>query len=131
MRTLHESLKLPAGSTVQTSGSWKARAVVATMGNRSLLGAILIATLGYATSNPPRVVSAAEITEDGHVVAFFEKRGENGATLTRLCHIDELISNFRGLADALKLSDLDRAAMFDELRKWVAKDHRAEAPFLG
>lgn len=126
VRRLNESLGI-VGQTVATSTDWKSRAIVATMGNQSLLGTILIATLGYASSNPPRIVSAAVITADGDVLAFFEQRGENGATLTRLCSADELVSNFRGLADALKLSDLDRAAMFKELRAWVRIDERAEA----
>lgn len=129
-RVLTESLAI-RGDTVATSGSWKARGIVATAGNQSLLGAILIATLGYATSNPPRIVSAAEITEDGGVVAFFQKRGEDGATLTRLCSVEDLVNNFRGLADALKLSDDDRTALFTELRKWIAKDHRVEPASLG
>lgn len=130
-RSLTEDLSRIPGQIVKTDGSWKQRAIVATMGNQSLLGAILIATLGMAPDNPPRVVSAAEVDEEGNVLAFFQKRGEEGATLTRLCSLDELVTNFRGLADALALSDPDRQAMFKELRSWVVKDHRAEQPFLG
>lgn len=107
--------------------SWKARALIATRGNQSQLGAILIAILGRAPDHPPRFGSGAVITSDGYVLAHFQDiRGEwhAGAFVSS---VDELVGNFRGLADHLKLSDAERVEMFNELRMWITTDERANA----
>jgi hypothetical protein len=106
---------------------WKIDALLATQGNQSKLGAILIAVLGRAPDNPPRFGSGAVITSDGAVLCHFQdKRGDwhEGAFV---CSVAELVSNFRGLADHLKLSDEDRKDMLNEVRMWVTTDYRAKS----
>lgn len=44
---------------------------------------------------------------------------------TPIGHIDAIRDNVRRVADHCKLNDADRIALFDELRMWVGKDHRA------
>lgn len=104
---------------------WKWRAIRATHGNQSRLGCILIAVIGRMPLNPPRIRGNAVILEDGTVLADVELRNGKGFLATNLGSIEELVGNFRGLADHLKLSDKDRVEMFNELRMWCAKDFRA------
>lgn len=107
--------------------TWQYRAVEATRGNQSLLGLIVLATLAKSASNPPKITGSATITKDGHVLAAFQGRDDPAPRpLTHICTVEELQSNFSGLADSLKLNDLDRVAMFTELKKWIWKDERAD-----
>jgi hypothetical protein len=106
------------------------RAVVATRGNQTLLGCILLAVLGKAASNPPRFGSGAVIRLDGTVTAHFQ--GRNGAWTegAHIANIIEVRDGFRRLADALDLGDEDRGDMFTELAKWITHDERALAEGL-
>lgn len=106
---------------------WRVRALEATHGNQSQLGAILIAVLGRAPDHPPRFGSGAVITTDGHVLAHFQTRDGEWHHGAYVATVQEINDNFRGLADHLKLSDADRVEMFDELRKWFVTDYRATA----
>lgn len=112
---------------------WMSKAIVACRGNQTLQGMIVEAMLGKAPENPPRIVSAAEITKDGLVVAQVQFRGmaDGEYEIAALCTADELVTRFRHLADHCRLTDDERRAMFFELRAWAAKDHRAEPSFLG
>lgn len=106
---------------------WKARAVMATKGNQTLWGAIFqAAVLGRVTDNPPRILSNAEISSEGWVIAGFQKRDETTAQagFRALCHIDDLVKAFRLLADHLKLKDEERVELFASLRMWIEDDHR-------
>ncbi len=105
--------------------SWKVRAVRATKGNQSRLGCTVICMLGYSPLNPPRMRGTAVIGVDGIVVVDMELRNGLGFLATPVGHIHEIRDNMRGLADHLKLSDSERNAMFDELRKWISRDFRA------
>lgn len=112
--------------------SWQDRAIEATGGNRSQLGAILLAMLARVPrySSFPRFSGLATVTSDGFVMCnFYDKAGvfRPGAFV---CDVEDLRDNFRGLADHLKLNDADRNAMFAELLKWIARDYRAPAPAL-
>lgn len=107
--------------------TWQYRAVLATGGNKSQLGAIVIAVLGKAPDNPPRFGSAAVITSDGYVQAHFQTKDGVWHQGAFVGAVDDLVANFRGLADHLKLSDAERVEMFDELRKWISVDYRANA----
>jgi len=111
--------------------SWQFRAVAATRGSQSRLGAILLAVLGKQRQTLPRFASSAVITSDGFVMAgFCDKAGRyhHGALV---CDVSELVANFRGLADHLKLNDADRVAMFAEVQKWCATDYRARKSWFG
>lgn len=104
---------------------WKIRAVTATKGNQSRLGCILICMLGYMPKNPPRMRGLAVITSDGRVLVDCQLAGQAQFFATDIGSVEEVRDNMRGLADHLKLSDADRVEMFDELRKWFARDFRA------
>lgn len=116
-----------AADIARQRATWQYRAVEATGGNRSQLGAIVIAMLGKAPDNPPRFGSAAVITSDGYVQAHFQSKDGQWHEGAFVGAVDDLVGNFRGLADHLKLSDAERVEMFDELRKWISVDYRAHA----
>jgi hypothetical protein len=107
--------------------TWQWKAIQATQAHTSQLGCILLACLGRGLNKLPRFGRQATITSDGYVVsAFVTKAGEFHANAF-VCSIGDLIRNFRGLADHLKLSDDERTEMFTAVRKWCAVDYRPGA----
>ena len=105
---------------------WKSRAIVATHGNQSFTGCLLLAILGRASENPPRVVSGGEIDGSGGVWAVWQGRGEHPgrARLRKLCDIKEYTDRFRYLDEHLKLTDQERQEMWFEIKAWITTDHR-------
>lgn len=111
----------------RAAASWQARALLATKGNQTQLGTILIAVLGKAASHPPRIVSNAVINREGVVMAGFQPRGSKSVAdtgIAAICTAEELTENFRGLADHLRLNDNDRTDMMRRVREWVNRDER-------
>lgn len=104
-------------------GSWQYRAIDHCRGNRTQLGTILLAVLGHNAKNPPRYSYEACINAAGLVIAAFENR-HGARQFMAVCSVDELTKGFSKLADALKLEDWERIAMFEEVRKWIARDYR-------
>jgi len=105
--------------------TWQYRAIAKTKANQTVIGAVLLAVLGKATSHPPRFGAGAVITPEGMVMALFQDRTLK-KTLAPISPIGEFVDTFRRLADDLKLGDADRIAMFSEVRKWIIKDDRTE-----
>ncbi len=110
---------------VQEQNSWPFKAVVATRGNQTMLGCIVLQLIARPPKNPPAVTSLATVDEDGLVWAFVTSRTQ-GRRLTCLGQLPDILDEFRRLADHLKLDDGERVELFDELRKWVAIDMRAQ-----
>jgi hypothetical protein len=79
--------------------------------------------------HPPMVDSLATVDAEGLTWAYVVSRTE-GRRLTCLGFITDIRDEFRRLADHLKLDDGERVEMFDELRKWVAVDIRAQQEAL-
>lgn len=127
---------------------WRERAIIETRGNQTELGAVLIAVLGKAPDNPPRIVGLGRITKDGLLIASFQHKdghvtfwnvnrpwlddegkqpnpryvaGENPVCFGK---VGDVTDAFRRLADRLQLSDAERVEMLGEFRKWIAKDDR-------
>lgn len=105
--------------------TWQDRAVEATKGNGSRLGAILLAVLERWPRKVPAFADNAIITATGHVVCDFKDRDGNCHHGVLICDTEELTTNFRGLADHLKLDDAERTELFAKLQKWLAHDFRA------
>lgn len=106
--------------------SWVYRAIEATHGNQTKLGCILLSVIGKPCKSPPWLGPSCVITEEGLVIANFVGRDNKMHEGRVICDVQDLIDNFRGLADHIDASDTDRVEMFDELRKWVSKDFRAD-----
>lgn len=106
--------------------TWQYRAVQATRGNQTMLGTILLAAIGRNAKNPPWFEPGAEIDADGILMANFVGRDRiDNHQLVPVAKLDAVLTEFNHLADAIKATDDERIAMFEALRKWIAKDHRA------
>lgn len=119
-------------SPAQEQAHWAYKAVVATRGNTTLLGAILLQLIGKQAKAPPQVLSTATVDKNGLTWARLSafKHGEYAEAVVPLGLITDIRDEFRRLADWLKLDDVERLELFDELRKWVAVDLRAEPSVL-
>ena len=120
--------------------TWQGKALIATSGSK--LGAILVSVLqlpekGRAAfdhllgtdlaSMPIFSIAGATITSDGFVMCSFRDREEVWHNQALVCDVEDLVKNFRGLADHLKLTDAERKEMFDEVRIWIKTDYRAKS----
>lgn len=105
---------------------WQHRAVRETGGNTTLMGCFLLAILGWQHGrHPPRFGSKAVINKEG--ILFSNMQDKNGVMHRNHClgPMQAVTDSFRGLADHLRFTDQERKEMFDELRKWIAHDERA------
>ena len=112
---------------VPKEGTWKANAIRAANHNRSLLGCFVLAILGLQHGiKPPRFGSTANIDKDG--LLYSNMQDKDGKIHQNFClgPVKDLVDNLRGLADHLKLDDKDRVEMFDEFKKWIKHDARAD-----
>lgn len=115
-------------SPAQEQASWQYKAILATRGNQTLLGAILLQLLGKQAKHPPQILSTATVDEQG--LAWCKLRKELGGEIAEgiICVglITDVRDEFRRLADYLKLDDDERIELFNELRMWVEIDLRAD-----
>lgn len=111
----------------QEQNSWPYKAVLATRGNQTLMGCVVLAVIGRQPKHPPYIASAATVDQDG-LVWVQMARIKDGGQISLACigNIIDVRDDFRRLADHLKLDDGERIDMFEELRKWVAIDMRAD-----
>lgn len=103
--------------------TWQYRAVEATRGNQTRLGCILLAVLDKSRERP-KYGPMAYCTADGLVMSSFVDRHGVSHFHTVVSSMKDYIANFRGLADALKLNDKDRLAMFAKVKQWISVDAR-------
>lgn len=84
-----------------------------------------VAFPGFVQLEPPLYSGFARILRDGRVVCDYIDR-DMSVTRNALVYDseDELIKQFRDMADRMKFSDDDRERMFSDLRKWVSRDDR-------
>lgn len=108
------------------SQEWQYRAVAATQGNQSMLGCFVLAVLGWQHGRkPPRFGSKAYIDANGQLFSNMQDASGHMFRNQHLGPVEDVINNFRGLADHLKLDDKERKEMFGELKKWIVHDARA------
>ncbi len=115
--------------SLHNAGKWEFRAIEALRANQSLPGMILVAALSRSQASDgrprkPSVGHKAYITADGNVIAKYVNPDGIYQGWQIVCKIGEMIDAFKRLADNLKLSDADRAAMFEKLRQWITHDYR-------
>jgi hypothetical protein len=113
-------------SPEEERATWQYRAVAATKGNQSQLGCILLAVIGKNAKHPPQFICGASITSDGFIMCSFVDRDGVGHMGAFVGSVSDLVTNFRGLADFLKLNDVDRTEMFDKVRAWIKTDYRTK-----
>ena len=105
-------------------GRWQLKAIEATKAHQSRLGCILLACLKLGRNKVPRFGLEAIVTSDGYVQADFVDRHGQGHHAAFVGELQEIIDNFRGLADHLKMEDQDRRELFEAVRGWIVADYR-------
>lgn len=109
-------------------GTWQYKAIAATNGNRTKLGMILLAVLGIAPSNAPRLVCpTAVIDANGWVWSWFQSPDDppGVADQVPLVSTTNLRDSLNKLADRIKMTDAQREELFSLVRKWIERDERA------
>ena len=105
---------------------WQHRAVRETGGNQTMLGCFVLAILGWQSGRkPPRFGKIARVDKDGQLWSNLQTADGQVLMNHHLGPVKQVIDEFRGLADHMKLADEERVQMFSELRKWIAIDERA------
>lgn len=110
----------------KTLNGWYARAIRETKGNQTQLGCLVIALGVEEPKNPPRFSTrGATILSNGQFIVTGQTRAGNTGLIS-LGPVENVVSSLRHLADRLKLTDVERIELFDELRKFASHDHRPE-----
>lgn len=102
---------------------WKYRVILASMPTTT--GVIVRAVLGKRTKYGWGFGINCDIDANGMVRTA--ARLPNGEVMQGypIGTVEAVRDSFRRLADHCKLSDVEREALFEELRKWIRRDHRA------
>lgn len=79
----------------------------------------------------PFFCTAAKVSRRGKIYAGMISADEESVQHVIIFQSEaEMVGEFRKLADGLKLSDPDRVAMFDAVKRWVVCDYRLD-PLTG
>lgn len=122
----------------QLRDKWQARALAASTGK---LAAVVLVVLfhNYRDAMPvllrvvwpdfrdiakPFLCSGATVQISGRVTCEMIDRDGNKKVVALYRSEDEMIGEFRKLADGLKLDDAERVEMFGAIRNWVVADLR-------
>lgn len=98
--------------------TWQYKAIVATRGNQSRLGALVLAIAGKQPKHPPYLFSKGRI--DGPLVkAGMVQRNGTVHFDVPVFELDEGIRNLVDLAEALKLGDADTTDILEHFRAWA------------
>ena len=106
---------------------WDYKAVAYLHGSQSQLGAFVVAMLGRKRPAPCFHPGGIQITADGKVLALYKGAASQPWEVAMLYESTQALTDtFLGLADALKLDDVQTTLMFEELRKFIVKDERVK-----
>jgi hypothetical protein len=106
---------------------WEIRALLATHGTQTHLGAIVVAILHRRSVNGRWIGHAGVVTHEGVVVAALMEGDDVVSDCSMVAaSTEELRSELNGLADYIDATDAEREAMFLKLRQWITKDFRAD-----
>lgn len=91
-------------------------------------GFILVGVMGRFKKPPYWHPRGITISAAGEVIGLYKARADQPIRVARMFEsVAELVERFRRLADEARLEDYERVAMFDELKKWVVEDKRAQS----
>ena len=91
------------------------------------IGAIVLAALHASPRPYPCFIDKAAIDPAGLVFTYMIRADRSVEKDVCLGHIGTMTENLRRFADALKLGDEDRKALFAEFAKWFVVDARARS----
>jgi hypothetical protein len=109
---------------------WKLRALYATRGQQTMMGAIVLAILGHVPRRRPYIKGLAEIGKDGMVWAKLYPKSMLIPRKVPLCPVQDFTDELNRLADQCKFDDRERGELFTEARKWIERDHRAQSVMM-
>ena len=119
-------------AAIEERRSWQYRALTLVKGNKSNIGAIIVAMLGRYVSGRGYHPRGLRILEDGRIVALARGSVAERWELELVYKsVDEINASFRGLAVKLQLTELETDAMFSELRKFIFQDDRVRSYLPG
>ena len=104
--------------------SWQYRVMRASLGTTT--GLVVMAMFAKHPKNGPALGTTCEILPDSKVITPVRRYGVWGKAEV-IGTVETVRDNMRRLADHCRLADREREALFEELRKWVYKDHRAKS----
>jgi hypothetical protein len=104
---------------------WKLRAIDATRGNKSMLGAILLAMLNHVPNKRPYFKGLGHINKEGFVSCKFYPRGLLLPRKVVIGTVQSWTDELRRLADMVHMDDKEVHELFEEARKWIERDERA------
>jgi hypothetical protein len=82
---------------------------------------------GFTSISAPFFCTAAKVAKSGHVCADLVTRdGQIVKMFAIFRDTKAMETEFRRLADALKLDDSDRTALFAAAKRWVVADYRLD-----
>ncbi len=111
--------------TMLGGDGWRSRAL-RSLRDDPLMRCFVLAILGWQHGlKPPRFGKNARIDREGLLYSNMQDINYKIYPDHCLGQVQTVIDNFRRLADHLSLKDHERIEMFTELKKWVAKDERA------
>lgn len=134
-----ESLALRSRHAQQLRDEWQCKLLVETKGKTAAVALVMLANMyfeamdvllraafpGFVQIRPPLYTGHATIKRTGQVVCDYMDRDQNVyRNVIVYDSEDDLIKEFRDIADRLKFSDSDREAMFAMIKKWVSRDER-------
>lgn len=105
--------------------TWQYRVLQYTRGNRTKIGAFIVAMLGRKCNPPCFHTGGYKIKKDGRVIALYHGPGLHWRPETVWDTVEEMRDVFRGLASQCELSDAETQELFGELRKFIVRDERA------
>ena len=116
---------IPAGKDLRDTWQWQCLEATALRGGT--MHWILRAAMHNNGHRFPRFAYRAEIMRDGLVCADFAIQPGELYHKAPIDKVEKIRDAFRRLADQLKLCDNDREELFELLRSWMEKDHRAQS----
>lgn len=117
-------LAVPVIGPLKLSREGVERLLVAAMQGDRETHVLIMAVLGLRPHTPPAIGIRAEIHEDGWVYTNGIDRSGAYWPELKVISVIGLRDVFRYLADRVKLSDADRVALFDHVRRWITADKR-------
>lgn len=134
-----EAIALRSRHAQQLRDEWQCKLLVEAKGKAAAVALVMLANMyleamevllrvafpKFVQIRPPLYTGHARITFTGHVVCDYIDKYYNLRRDTVVYDSeDDLIKEFRDIADRLKFSDGDREAMFAMIKKWVSRDDR-------
>ena len=120
---------IEAGRDIRETWQWRVLEEPAKAGGT--MHWILRAAMHNNGNRYPRFGYGAEIGLDGMVYCRFALTPKDQVRKFFVDHVDNIVAAYRRLADTLKLDDKDREELFELLRSWMEKDHRAQSGVAG